>query len=271
MSATFASTSRERGPASTSTPVLRRHLVETDASVGGQKLLEQIEIVRLKPAGRNEIEPFRPEPRQRELRAYAAARCQEIGQRDPARSLSGFVGQDRIEPRSAPGPETSILAKADMSMRPTFSCTLRHSRAHEVEIVGAAEAPFIARALSRLRRRMVLVQQHVRLREVRVAQSISRRREEIRPLPTIDRAEHSAERLHPVVARRLPQRPRGDALFVGIVDGEDLGIGLLVLFDEIARLRVRAEAPWIDARACRWSARLRRSIRRAASRRRRRR
>ena len=49
------------------------------------------------------------------------------------------------------------------------------------------------------------------------------------------------------IAGRLPQRPRRGALLVGIVDGEDLGVGLLVLLDEIARLRVGAEAARIDA------------------------
>ncbi len=119
--------------------------------------------------------------------------------------------------------------------------------ADEGEIVGAPKTPFFARPLAGLRRRMVLVQEHVGLREVGVAEAVVEGREEIRPLPAIGRAEHRAERLHPVVTRRLPQRPRGDALLVGIVNGEDLGIGLLVLLDEIARLRISAEAPRIDS------------------------
>ena len=46
-------------------------------------------------------------------------------------------------------------------------------RADEVEIVGAAEAPFLARPLARLCRRMVLVQEHVRLGEIGVAETVA--------------------------------------------------------------------------------------------------
>src|SRR5690606_36973693 len=62
------------------------------------------------------------------------------------------------------------------------------------------------------------------------------------PLPAVDRAEHRAQRLHPVVARRALQRARGDALLVRIVDGEHVAIGLLVLL-----LQVAARGAWAEA------------------------
>ena len=87
MSATLASTSRERGPASTSTPYCVVTLsMRTPPSVGAQ-LLQRVEIVRLERAGGNEVEFLRADLRQREFGAHAAASGQEIGQRDPADRL----------------------------------------------------------------------------------------------------------------------------------------------------------------------------------------
>ncbi len=61
-------------------------------------------------------------------------------------------------------------------------------------------------------------------------------REPVGPLPAELLAEHRAQRLHPVVAGRRPERPAGGALLVGVVDDEDVGVGLLVL--------LRGDRPW---------------------------
>ena len=119
--------------------------------------------------------------------------------------------------------------------------------ADEVEVVRAAEAPFLARPFALGRWRMILAQEHVGLGEVGFVEAIALGREPVRPLPAIDRAEHRAEIPHPRIAGRLAQGTRGAALLVGVMDGEHLGVGLLVLLHEIAGLRVSAEAARIDA------------------------
>src|SRR3546814_18159092 len=72
-------------------------------------------------------------------------------------------------------------------------------------------------------------------------------REPVRPLPAIDAAEHGAQRLHAVVAGRPLQGTGGSALLVRVVDGEDVGIGLLGLMFEVAPRGVAAEAARADA------------------------
>ena len=95
---------------------------------------------------------------------------------------------------------------------------------------------------------MILVQKHVGLSELRLAQRVALWREPVRPLPAVYGAEHGAEILHPPIARRLAERPRGLALLVGIMHGEDLRVGLLVLLNEITCVRIRAEATRVDAK-----------------------
>ena len=72
-------------------------------------------------------------------------------------------------------------------------------------------------------------------------------REPVRPLPAELLAEHRPQRLHALEARRHAQRPPGRALLVRIVDGEDVGVRLLVLLAQIRLGRVVAEAPRVDA------------------------
>src|SRR3984957_10096119 len=94
---------------------------------------------------------------------------------------------------------------------------------------------------------MVLVQEDIGLGEFSLAQRVTWWREPVRAPPAGDRAKPGAEVLHTRIARRLAQRACGRPLLVGIMHGEDLGVGLLVLFDQIPCVRVRAEAPRIDA------------------------
>ena len=119
--------------------------------------------------------------------------------------------------------------------------------ADELEIVRTAEAPLLARPFALGGGRMILVEQHIGSGEVGLAQPVARRRKPVRPLPAVNRAEHGAESLHPRIAGRLAQRARGDALFVGIMDGEDFGVGLFVLLDEVAFIGIRPEAARVDA------------------------
>ena len=72
------------------------------------------------------------------------------------------------------------------------------------------------------------------------------RREPVRPLPAELLAEDCAQRLQPVVARSGAQRPRGGPLLVRVVDGEDVGVRLLVLLHQIRPGRVVAEAARVD-------------------------
>ena len=94
---------------------------------------------------------------------------------------------------------------------------------------------------------MVLVEDHLLLGEIRLAEFVVERREEVRSFPAVDRAEHGAERLHAVVAGRLAKRAGRSPLLVRIVGREDLGIGFLVLLDEVALAGVAAEATRVDA------------------------
>ena len=94
---------------------------------------------------------------------------------------------------------------------------------------------------------MVFVQKHIIRVQFFLWHFIARRCEPVRTLPSIDRAEHSAQRLHPVIAGCCFQRPRRKAFFIGIMRREDVRIGFLVLLPEIATSRIRPEPPRIDA------------------------
>ena len=91
-----------------------------------------------------------------------------------------------------------------------------------------------------------MVEQHVGAGEVGLGQGIARRRKPVGAFPPEHRTEHRAELLHPVVTRRAPQRPRRLAFLIGVVHGEDLGVGFLVLRNQVAAPGVIAEAARID-------------------------
>ena len=71
--------------------------------------------------------------------------------------------------------------------------------------------------------------------------------EPVSPLPAEFLAEHGAQVTHALVTRRRFQGPGRRALFVGVVDDEDVGVGFFVLGLKIPLGRVRPEAPGIDA------------------------
>ena len=201
----------------------------------------------LQRARGHEIEALRRLAVDRELGPHPALFGEEIGQADLADSGRDLVGEEAVEPALRPRAghfelgEGAHLEEADLLVHVTAL------GAHDREVVGAAEAPLLADRLARGALRVVLVQQDVRLGEIGLAERIALRREPGRTLPAVDGAEHGAQRRHSVMAGEAAQRTGGGALLVRIVDGEDLGVGLLVLFLQIAAARIGAEAAGIDA------------------------
>ena len=109
VSATFASTSRERGPASTSTPCCVVTLSSRTLPSAGKSFSSVSKSCGSSAAGRDQVEALRPEPRQRELGPHAAALGQQIGQRRRGRRLRDPVGEDGVRasaPRPARRPRT---------------------------------------------------------------------------------------------------------------------------------------------------------------------
>ncbi|MNS47477.1 hypothetical protein D3C72_800080 [compost metagenome] len=82
--------------------------------------------------------------------------------------------------------------------------------------------------------------------QVFLAQRITFRRIPVGTFPAINRAEHAAELLQAVINRRGLQRTGGGTLLIRIMHGEDVGIGFLVLGDEVTFRCVRPEAARID-------------------------
>ena len=120
--------------------------------------------------------------------------------------------------------------------------------AHEFEIVRAAERPALARGLAVGGAQwIVVVQEDVRIVHLFAGEHVIRRRKPARALPAKDRTEHCPAGCHAIVTRRALQRTRRGALLVRIVNGEDIGVGLLGLGLEIAAGRIGAEAAWIHS------------------------
>ena len=76
---------------------------------------------------------------------------------------------------------------------------------------------------------------------------VARAGEPVRTLPAELLPEHRAKRPHPFVARRSAVRTRGRAFFVRVVDGEDVGVGFLVLRLQVGAGGVVAETARVDA------------------------
>ena len=93
---------------------------------------------------------------------------------------------------------------------------------------------------------MILVEQNVGLGEVGLFERVALRREPVRPLPAVNGAEHGA-RSSSANSRASGATDARDTLLVGVMHGEDLGVGLLVFLPEIPGLRVGAKAARIDA------------------------
>ena len=94
---------------------------------------------------------------------------------------------------------------------------------------------------------MIVVQKHVGLVEISLAERIALGRKPVGAFPAEYTAKHRTKRLHPVIARGAPQCASCFTLFIGIVHGEDLGIGFLVLLNQEAATGIIAKAARIDA------------------------
>ena len=66
------------------------------------------------------------------------------------------------------------------------------------------------------------------------------------PLPAEFLAEYRTERKHPLVTRCRTVRAGSRAFLIRIVDGEHVGVGLLVLRPEVRAGRVVTKAAWLD-------------------------
>ena len=74
---------------------------------------------------------------------------------------------------SAPGPDTSDLGEGRHVLQADVVVHVAAFGADELEIVRAAEAPFLARPLAGPDGRMVLVEKDVGLGEIRLAQAVA--------------------------------------------------------------------------------------------------
>ena len=114
------------------------------------------------------------------------------------------------------------------------------------EIVGPTERPFFTNRLIG-NDGMIVVQKHVRLVEISITEHVALRREPVGAFPAEHTAKHRAKRLHSVIARGAPQCASRFTLFIGIMHGEDLGIGFFVLLNQEAAASIIAKATRIDA------------------------
>ena len=183
--------------------------------------MQVIAVVALAGTGADDVEMLVGEPGDRELGADAAASGQRVGERDAALLHRHLVRDERVEPcRGARARHLVLRERREVDHA--------HGIAHPVafvadvlEIVAAPEAPD-------------------------VLAGDPRRREPVGALPAIALPPDGA---HLVQLRVDGARLGGTcvvALLVGIVDREDVAIGLLVLPDGVALARVRAEPARVD-------------------------
>ena len=215
-------------------------------AIGRQRLLQVIMVMPLISACRDEIILVDALLVDGKFAAHPALGGQQIRQRHPAALLGHRVGEQAIQPFLRARAGDHALGKGAHVLQADLFRHMAAFRAHELEIVRAPERPFLADRLA-FDHRVVFVEDRVGLVEIGLAQFIALGREPARTLPAINAAEHRAQRRHPVMTRHPAQRARRLALFIGVMDREDLGIGLLVLFDEIALARIRPKAARIDA------------------------
>ena len=180
-----------------------RQVLELDRAVLRHVLQQLVVVEPLPGAGRDQVEALLALAHDREFGVHAASRVERVAEVDPADFLGSLLATSRSRKASAPGPETRALANAVMSSRPTFLATLRHS--------------------------LPTCSNHFERRNDQWSSCARPWREPVRPLPAELLAEHRAQSLHAVVAGRHAQRAPGRALLVGVVDREDVGVGLLVL------------------------------------------
>ena len=216
-------------------------------AVGGRELAQHVMVVAFERACGDEIECARRILVDGELAEHAAARREEVGERDAAARLGHAVGEDAFKPRARARPRHLHLGERRHVLKADVLHHVAAFGADEVEIVGTAERPLLLDPAVLRRRGVVVVGQNVGRCEILRRQAVSGGREPARALVAVDRAEHRPQRLHALMAGRALERPGGGALLVRVVRGEDVGVGFLVLHLEVAARGVRPEAARIDA------------------------
>ncbi len=200
------------------------HLLQLHRAVFRQTARQVIPIVGLRRAGTDQIERFRAVAHDGEFRAHAAALGAGMGELDAARLLRQPVGDQPVEPGIGAAPGRLVLGEGRGFDEADIVADRLGLRLHVRPPIAAAERPLLLE--TGLVRRF--------------------RAEEIGALPAEALAEHGAARLQPIIGRRRAQRPRGGTLLVGIMQHEDVLVGLLVLLHRIGQGRVGAEAARID-------------------------
>ena len=223
-----------------------RDLFNPHRAIERQGLDQIVVVVTLQRPGRDQVEALRGLLEDGKFSPHAALGGQEIGQADLADDGRYLIGEQAIEPRLCTGARDLELGKGAHILKADLGGHMAAFGPNMFKIVRAAEAPLFADRLAVHLFGMVFVEDHVRLIEVRLGQGIAFRREPVGTLPAIDRAKDRAQSLHPIIAGRAAQTARGGALFIGIVRGKDLGIGLFVLFSQIALTGIGAKAARID-------------------------
>ena len=203
-------------------PVAGGRGLEADAPIGGKEPSEGVEVVTLEGPGRDEVEAVGGLAVHRELRPHPPVGGEEVAEPDAADPGGNAVREQAVEPRLGARPGHLALRERAHVEEPRLLVHVAALGPHVLEVVGAAEAPHVPR-LHPLRR------------------------EPVGALPAVDLAEHRSQRLHARVAGGLLEGPGGGALLVRVVDGEDVGVGLLVLLPEVPAGRVGSEAARVDA------------------------
>ena len=196
--------------------------LEADAAVGREELGQRVEVVALVRPRRHEVEAVGRLAVHGELRAHPTVGGEEVAEPDPADPGGNAVREEAVEPPFGPRPGHLALRERAHVEEPCVLVYMAALGPHVIEPVGAPEAPHVL-GLHSLRR------------------------EPVGALPAIDLAEHRPERLHARVAGCLLEGSGGGALLVRIVNGEDVGVGLLVLLPEVPAGRIRSEAARVDA------------------------
>ncbi len=222
--------------------------LEDDRTIRWGEAAQDVMIVVFQTASGDEVETARCPFIDGKFRLHAPILGQKVGQRDTATFLGNGVGEDRVQPCACAGAGDFHLGEGRHIQHADILVDVLHFVADMLEIVGAAERPFFYDAAIIQRRRVVVVGDDISTdAQLFRLQRVTVRHEPVGALPAIDGAKDAAEFLQAIIDRCGLERTGGGALFIRVMHGENVGVGLLVLGDEVAFGRVRAEAARIDA------------------------
>jgi hypothetical protein len=181
---------------------------------------EEVAVIVLRCAGGDDVEVVLGQPDDGELGAHRPGLGERIAQGDAPR-LGQAVAGEPVEEARRPRPADAVLGEgggvdqaAGLAHGPRLGLRERPP-APAAEAAGGVVVEALRRVVDR-------------------------------PLPAVHLPELRAARLHTVVAGGGPQGAGGRALLVGVVQDEDVRVGLLVLGRRVVAVHPAAEAPRVE-------------------------